>query len=333
MTNSKDFRDSDSPFGVLEFFSWDHARFGPHYRPGDAEQAAHLMQEAGVGFARFDFLWEDIEPEEGRFVFDKYDRLVDLLLEKGIKIQALLAYNAGWAGAWNQAPDPIRYGRYARAVVDHFKDRVRHYQIWHEPDSPMFWQPQDQMQTYVRVLKHVYPILKSVDPTCVIHLGGMSRSLPVCLKHIYERGAKDYFDVVNIHPFANPLTPDALGALRDLHHIVRGVLEQYGDGAKPIWFTEIGCPGMKDPLAAPNWWLGKNPTESIQAGWIGTIYSELLHWKGVEKVFWCFFRDTVNHFKSGSDFDGLVTHDFQRKPSFFAYRNAVERHRLASPQR
>jgi hypothetical protein len=317
-------RDSSSPFGVLDFLAWDHERFGRHYQPGDVEKAAALMQEAGIGFVRFDFLWEDLEPKSGFFEFSKYDHLVNTLLKHDIKTLGLLAYNPPWTGkAWNQAPDLVAYCRYAVAVVDHFKDRVRHWELWHEPDSPDFWQPQDNMRSYIKLLQHAYPLLKAADSTSMIHLGGMSRSLPMSLKEVYTLGGKDFFDVVNIHPFANPLTLGALDAVRHMHKFVCRILEDYDDANKPIWFTEIGCPGMKDAHASANWWLGANPSDQAQADWVSAVYGEPLHWKNVQKIFWCFFRETENHFKTGSDYDGLVRHDFSKKPAFEAYRKAV----------
>jgi len=38
-------------------------------------------------------------------------------------------------------------------VVERYKDRVRHWQLWHEPDNPMFWQREDQMQKYTQLLR------------------------------------------------------------------------------------------------------------------------------------------------------------------------------------
>jgi len=315
-------RDSTSPFGVLDFLSWDDEKHGSHYHGAQFQKSFSLMREAGVGFVRFDFPWDDIEPAPGRFVFDKYDRIVNAALKHDIKVLGLLVYNPAWSGqAWNHAPDPMAYARFAQRVVDHFKDRIRHWQLWHEPDNPAFWQHQDKMQGYTALLKQTYPLLKAADPSCIIHLAGMSRSLPGGLKSVYENGGQPFFDVIAIHPFANPLMPGALEALHHLYQTVRRVVEQNGDTEKPIWLTEIGCPGMRDPRAAPNWWLGKNPDETVQAEWVKTIYTGALEWAGVEKIFWCFFRDTKDHFKSGSDYDGLIRHDFSKKPSFEAYRN------------
>ncbi len=321
-------RDSSSPFGAMDFMAWDHEKFGRHYLPADVEKSAALMQKAGVRFVRFNFQWEDLEPRPGHFDFAKYDRIVGILERYDVRLQAILAYNTPSSGQpWNHAPDVPAFCRYAQAVVDHFKDRIRHWEVWHEPDNPAFWVPQDDMQSYVQLMKYVYPLLKSVDPTCVVHLGGMSRSLPMSLRHVYEKGGKDVFDVLNIHPFANPLTHGALDAIRHMHKFVLRVMTEYGDAAKPIWFTEIGCPGMSDPNASPNWWLGANPNETVQAEWITTVYSELLTWKNVQKVFWCFFRDTDGHFACGSDYDGLIRHDFSLKPAFYAYQKMSQNYR------
>ena len=329
MTN--DSRDSDNPVGVMDFLAWDHAKFQYHYTPEGVEKSAALMQEAGIGFVRFDFLWEDLEPKPGQFDFAKYDRLIDTLLRHDVRAQVLLSYNPLWSGRrWNDPPDLVAYCRFARAVVDHFKDRVRHWEIWHEPDNPDFWQPQDNMQSYVKLIKSAYPVIKAVDPMSVVHLGGMSRSLPMSLKMVYHEGGKDFFDVVNIHPFANPLTPRALDAVGHMHKFIYRVMEEYDDSQKPIWFTEIGCPGMQNPQASPNWWLGANPNEQTQAEWISTVYREVLQWKNVKKVFWCFFRDTVNHFASGSDYDGLLRHDFSKKPSFEALQKFARRPQTTS---
>lgn len=320
-------RDSNNPFGVLDFLAWDQAKFNHHYRLEDVEKSVALMREAGIGFVRFDFLWEDIEPTLGQFTFEKYDQLVAILQKNNIRTQALLVYNPSWSGKrWNEAPDLVAFSRYAQATVHHFKDRIRHWELWHEPDSPAFWQPQDNMQTYVRLLKLVYPLLKAADPTCLVHLGGMSRALPMSLKCVYEEGGKDFFDVINIHPFANPLSPNALDAVKHIYKFVLRVIKEYGDQNKPIWFTEIGCPGMRNPRDSSHWWLGANPSEEAQAAWVKALYGEVLSWENVQKVFWCFFRDVSDHFKCGSDYDGLIRNDFSKKPSFEAYRELTTRY-------
>ena len=280
------------------------------------------MKEAGVGFVRMDFLWNDIEPEKGRFDFEKYDRITDLLTRNGIKILAILHYTPEWTGKpWNTPPDPESYARYSEAVVHRYKDRIKYWEIWNEPDSAIYWEPQDDQKTYAELLKYVYPRLKKEDPTCQILMGSASQSPPALLRRLYQYGAKDSFDVVNVHPFANPLQgPGALKALKGMYSATMKVMQKNGDGDKPIWFTELGAPGVVEADSTNGWWMGKSPTEEQQARWVEAVYGEPLKWKGVKKIFWAFFRDTQDHFKNGIDSFGLLREDFSKKPSYEAYK-------------
>lgn len=321
-----DGRDSDSRFGTLEFLHWDHGWNGHHNGGDKPERSVALMKEAGVGWIRMDFLWSDVEPSEGRWDFAKYDRLVDLLLKHDIKILGLLNYNAEWSGKdWNAAPDPAAFTRYAQAVVARYKDRVKYWEVWNEPDQAIYWVPQDGMKSYAELLKSVYPAIKAEDPTAVVLLGGLSGGAVGPLRQVYRLGGKEYFDVVNIHPFVNPLRPDALKELDRIYRAVKDVMMEHGDAAKPVWITEIGAPGVPHAGAAPNWWLGENPDEAEQAKWIEELYTATAEWHGLGKIFWAFFRDTPNHFLTGTDYFGLVREDFSKKPAFEAYRRLARK--------
>ena len=317
-----DTRDSDSPFGILEFLVWNHEWNKYHY-PDDetVEKAAAMMKEAGVGFVRMDFLWDDIEPVQHQFEFAKYDRIVEILENYDIKILGLLNYNTPWsADAWNSAPNRSLYVNYAKEVVKRYKKKIKYWEIWNEPDDKLYWQPQDYMQSYTLLLKELYPALKKVDPTCVIVMGGIAKYIPQSLKHIYVNGGKDYFDVVNSHPFQDPRLPQAKYQLHGAYKGMRTVMEQFGDGDKDIWFTELGCPGINKKEKTYGWWLGVSPSEEQQAKWLSKVYRNALKWKGVKKVFWAFFRDLPGFFDSSVNDFGMVRLDFSKKPAYEAYQ-------------
>ena len=319
-----DRRDSESRYGVLDFFAWNHEWNHYHYPLSHIRQSLALMREAGAAWVRMDFLWSDIQPTPDRWEFEKYDALVDTILDSGLKILGLLLYSPSWQGElWNTAPHPEFYTDFAQKVVRRYKDRVRHWEIWNEPDHPHFWQPQDGLHAYIDLLKRVYPRLKNEDDTCLVHLAGMSKGLPDSLRQVYEHGAREAFDIAHVHPFSDPLHPESMAGMRRLYDQVHHAMREAGDGEKPIWFTEIGCPGMKDPGTTTPWWFGKNSNEEEQAEWVSTVYANALQWPGVDKVFWAFFRDTPDHFKTGEDHLGLIRRDFSRKPAFHAYQKMV----------
>ncbi len=319
-----DARSTDSPYGVLDLFSWGHDWNGHHYTPEKIERAAKMMKEAGIGIVRMDFLWNDIQPQKDKWDFQKYDRIVDILSKNDIKILGLLDYNADWAGEkWNSAPDPKLFTIYARAVVARYKSKVRYWEVWNEPDQNFYWIPSDQMKAYSALLKEVYPAIKAEDPTSLVLMGGISGNAAMTLAQLYSHKTKNYFDIVNIHPFQDPLGPDPIAQMKKEYEAVLAVMEKNGDKSKPIWFTEIGCPGVPDSKTVPKWWNGENPDEQAQAQWVEKLYGEPLKWNGVEKIFWAFFRDTPNYFLTGTDYFGLVSEDFTPKPAYQSYRKMV----------
>lgn len=319
----------DNPFGVLEFLHWSHPWNKYKYScQADLDKAVALLKDAGVGTVRMDFLWSDIEPEQGRFLFEKYDRIVDALSRNNIAILGLLDYSADWAsscGRWNSPPkDFSLFVNYASKVIQRYKGRVKYWELWNEPDSSIYWEPQDGLKSYCRLLKEVYIEAKKIDPDCKILNGGLASGLS-SVNRLYDNGAKDYFDILNLHTFDNPLNPGAIKAVTAYPKLAYKIMSRNGDAHKQIWFTEIGCPGVERGLKVSNWWNGKNPNEQEQAGWVRLVYSELLKDKNVAKVFWAFFRDCSGHWGNGVDYFGLIRWDYSRKPSFKAYKESFQR--------
>ena len=319
----------ESPFGVLEFLHWNHDWNNYKYSSKeDLARAVKLMKEAGIGWLRMDFLWEEIEPRQGEFDFAKYDEIVDLASKNNLNILGLLNYSAPWAaacGEWNCPPrDNSLFVNYAVKVIGRYKGKIKYWEVWNEPDSSTYWATQDGLKGYCALLKEVYIGAKKIDPECKILNGGLANGLSSVNK-LYDNGAKGYFDILNIHIFEDPLRENAIKPVTVYPELAYKVMLRNGDAKKRIWITEIGCPGVGQELKVNPWWQGENPSELQQAEWLERIYTELLKDKNVEKVFWAFFRDCKGHWNNGVDYFGLVRWDFSDKPSFLAYRNCFDR--------
>lgn len=322
----------DNPFGVLEFLHWNHDWNSYKYASDkDLSKAVRLMKEAGIGWVRMDFLWEDIEPQPNKLNFDKYDKIVDLLTKNNIKILGLLNYCATWAsscGKWNSPPAHNKlFVKYACLVVKRYKDQIKYWEIWNEPDSHIYWQPQDGLKRYCLLLKDVYLALKKADPQCNILNGGFAKGA-ASVNNLYDNKAKDYFDILNLHIFESPLNPGAVKRISAYPKLVYKIMKRNQDENKKIWVTEIGCPGVRRGLKIAPWWMGRNPILRQQAKWVRDVYNELLRLVYVDKVFWAFFRDCKEHWKDGTDYFGLVRWDFSRKPAFSAFRQTVSKMKL-----
>ena len=314
----------ESPFGVLEFLHWNHDWNNYKYSgKEDLAKAVKLMKEAGISWVRMDFLWGEIEPQQESLDFAKYDEIVDLLAKNNLHILGLLNYSAPWAaacGEWNCPPkDNALFVNYAARVIERYKNKVKYWEVWNEPDSSIYWSKQDGLKSYCALLKEVYVAAKKIDPECKILNGGLANGL-ASVNKLYDNGAKGYFDILNIHIFEDPRRNDSIKAVTAYPKLANKIMLRNGDCGKKIWITEIGCPGVKRGLKVDNWWQGKNPSELQQALWVKKVYSELSKDKNIEKIFWAFFRDCKEHWYNGTDYFGLVRWDFSKKPAFFLYK-------------
>ncbi len=306
------------PFGILAFLHWRHDWNNFKYSEDNLKKAVELLKESGVAFVRMDFLWEDIEPNKDTLFFDKYDFIVDLLTKKNIRILGILNYSASWAAkSWNSPPYDLKdFAAYVSQVIARYKDKIKYWEIWNEPDSKDYWQPQDDMLTYTELLKKSYLEAKKIDPTCKIVLGGMTSQGYFAIKNVYKNGGKDYFDIINIHPFVDPLNPKEQKRIYALYNNLERLKVQYDDKDKKIWFTEIGCPGLDSKIESKGWWIGKSPDEKQQAQFLYSIYTDVIELPNLEKVFWAYFRDNRDHFENDVDYFGLVRWDFSKKAAF-----------------
>lgn len=314
------------PFGMLEFLSWCHAWNNNKFPAEDLPKVTKLLQDIGVACVRMDFIWEDIEPRQGAFDFAKYDEIVGELSKSNIRILGLLDYCALWAGPrWNGPPNnPDDFVRFASRVIERYRDKVKYWEIWNEPDSRIYWQPQDDMKSYAELLKRCYRAAKRIDPSCTIVLGGLTNQGYYALKNIYRNGGKDFFDVINIHPFVNPLEPESLKRLHTLYSNVEKLKASFGDYDKKIWFTEIGCPGLAPGAQSQGWWEGASPTEKEQAEFLSLVYTDVIQLPTVEKVFWAFLRDNLGHFGTDVDYFGLLRWNYSAKPAFSVFKERYE---------
>lgn len=322
----------NNPFGLLAFLHWHHDWNSFHFPEELVKKAADQIQDLGVGMVRMDIVWSDIHVGENQYDFSRYDRLVSLLKRYDFDLLVLLHYNkvrlddAG-KEIWNQPPDSFEeFARYVGATVSHFKHQIRHWEIWNEPNHPIYWTlPPDGLKNYLRLLRLSYQAAKKADPECIVLNGGITEPIIEDVRHFYENGGKDVTDILAIHTFLDPLLPGVENAFDKILTTVQRIMKENGDQNKKVWVTEMGCPGLAQPDSVKNWWAGKNPNEAQQADWVEKQYTMVKKHPFVEKIFWAFYRDTQNMFKDGGDHLGLVRVDLTPKPAFERMKQLIKR--------
>lgn len=282
--------------------------------------AADRIVESGAGWAREDIHWWRIQPGPTTWNWEFTDQAMRELISRKINIVGVIGHPPGWVTGHTgdhpydvsfYPPSPQEFAQFAQAVVQRYGRYVHYWEIWNEPDNPLFWKPTPDAHAYAALLKATAVAIRGVDPSAKILIGGLNPFDTTFLRTIAESGAWSSFDILAIHPYVDPNTPEAgnIGAAADG---VRTLAARYG--AKPIWATEVG------------WSSGRGDHDSVgvtseqdQANYL--VRSTLLLWRaGVERIFWYTLKDDPGNpyglFALGS---GRADYSLP-KPAFIAFR-------------
>ncbi|MBR4170924.1 MAG: hypothetical protein IKR48_04675 [Kiritimatiellae bacterium] len=228
-----------NPYGVVT----DGSR--SEYRIHD--DLADLIKVGSMGYERVDWDWNACQKEkDGAFDFSKYDKLVEADEARGITVLPIVYGPPKWAyPAWQHLDG---YAAFVRETVRHYGKRIPVIEIWNEQNIGAFWDKPNPTN-YLALLKTAYVAAKEVDPSVRVALGGTAGWAHGFIHDLYALGAKDYFDIVNVHPYCYPYAPEE--PLRNGFAELRKIMAKFGDAEKPIWFTEIGWPTHEVDLSGP----------------------------------------------------------------------------------
>jgi polysaccharide biosynthesis protein PslG len=285
----------------------------------DADRELDAVAKTNATWLRVLIDWHLVEPMPGAFNWGYVDHWVDGARQRGLKVLGLIAYTPDWArapGSYFSAPpvDPATYAAFAAKVVQRYGNRVTNWELWNEPNVPLFFgNVPDRAARYAELLKAAYPAIKAVQPNSTIIAAGLSRAWapddpPTFVNAMYQLGAKGSFDAMAMHPYVYPngLAIDDHNGWSDVER-VRQLMVDNGDGAKKIWMTEIGA-----PTSAPS---AAGVSQEEQARQITDVL-----WKAAEAgfsgpAFIFSIRDvnTADQDNEQDNFGALLTSDWQPK--------------------
>ncbi len=233
--------------------------------PGGARLAR--LGDGGVGTLRINFAWGSAQSgPDAPYDWSRYDPVVKGAAENGVRVLATVYSTPSWAVATAEIP-PLGsslsgFEDFTRAAVRRYgadgtfwKDHpdvpnlpIIDWQLWNEPNSPLFWKPHPDSAQYLELLRAFSPLVKGIDPEARILLGGLfptptgGITMERFLEDLYDGGARRLFDAVAVHPYS--LTP---GKALDRVKQARDVMRRFGDADKPIWITEVGWASRGTP--------------------------------------------------------------------------------------
>ena len=242
-------------------------------------QTMEMIRDAGIGWIRQQFPWEDIErPTKGQYwdekwghsTWDKYDNIVELANQYGLQLIARLDLPPKWAhpnNPWPHTPPENfeDYGDFVYTVVSRYKGKVKYYQLWNEPNLAIEWgsKPVDARE-YVRLLKIGYQRAKDADPNAVILCAALAPTIEeswqalndqIYLQQMYDAGARDYFDIMSVMAYGLRSGPDDRRlTLNDVNFsrplLIREIMVRNGDASKAIWASEMGWNAQPESVKA-----------------------------------------------------------------------------------
>jgi hypothetical protein len=229
------------------------------------------LAEAHFHRLRRDFLWNEIEPARGTFVYTDYDRLVSEALAHSVDLLALLDYGVPWAtsvqGADDYYPpdDPADFAAFANAVATRYAGQVHDYEVWNEPNAGFrFWKPtfNGDPVKYGTLCQAAARAIAVADPTAQVAYGG---TVFMGLLKGPDFVAQSFAANPQLAPALNAFAmhaysiyPPIRGPESDVAYEVplldkiatmSGELAQAGARPVPIWITEIGWPTTSDDPA------------------------------------------------------------------------------------
>ena len=230
----------------------------------------------GVKWARCQTGWARTETEKGKYDFAWLDDVVDNLLKRGIQPWFNVGYgNPIYMGEIKGNPTavghiPLYYGEeceqawknYVKALASHFKGRVKHFEIWNEPEIKQFWQPKgaDPLE-YARLIKITADEIKSVYPEAII--GACSAGVYVD-KYVEKLMATDVaksLDFYSVHNYC--LMPEI--NFQNYINALRVLMKKNGVKAQ-IWQGETGFPSYAPPTSwVRKSWAWHSSNETMQA--------------------------------------------------------------------
>lgn len=252
-------------------------------------QALEKVAGIGVGWARVQCDWRNIEPSDNNWDWSICDSFVNQVNKNGQKPLTLLWLDSKWcrmaakddpkAKSKPQCTDE-QFNDYITQVVTRYKGKVTHYEIGNEPDLMPEWR--DDPAQYAKTLHLAYQAIKKADPNAKVLNGGLaacsgqncSKTFAPAIIGDSQYPALENLDIVNYHTYAKK---------SDMAALYKTIRSRVGN--KPIWVTEVGFPSEKAYQDARRPGYGYPAGEEGQAAYLKDVLPYLLG-LGVEKVFW-----------------------------------------------
>jgi len=260
------------------------------YTSDELRYQLNLMQEANIHWVRQLVHWDEIEPIQGEYDWEKWDEIIAVLAEfPQIELVAVLVDAPQWAiekltdlSSQRTAPpdNPQTYGDFAGVFAKRYANAIHYYQIWDEPNITLGWGNLPPNATYyVAMLQSAYIAIHANDPSAQVIVAGFAPTIEKgfdnynefdFMRMVYANGAKEFADAWAGMPYGfehspNNRTVDVAYLNMSRFVMLREIMVENGDGQKPLWASAWGWNALPENWAGrPSIWRDVTQADQIQ---------------------------------------------------------------------
>jgi len=244
-----------------------HTRLTDEVEDWKVQRTLDMVARMGASTIVELFPWAYIEGARGAFDWGGTDRIVNMAKAHGLRIIARLGIVPAWAReeqsrkGWQTTLNsliPTYYPDFARfvgAFAKRYRGVVDQLVAWNEPNLSFEWGYREvSPEEYVGFLKGVYEAAHAANPAVVVLGGALAPTLEAgginatndltFLRGIYRAGGGAYFDALAVHTYGLTAPEDEAPAPEKLNfrraELIRQIMLENGDAAKPVYITESG---------------------------------------------------------------------------------------------
>lgn len=312
-----------------------------------------LAARAGVQWERLVFPWSLVQKDGPNSWATAYftDDQVNAEVARGMDVVGVATYTPQWATSTPQAArptnvpanlylafdDPHNYwGQFMYKLALRYRDKIDAWVVWNEPDlysATLRYTWDGGVEDYYQLLKVAYLAVKKANPHARVALGGLTywfdhmdnrapyleRLLALARQDPTAAAHNDYFDVVTVHQYSNPLNVyAAILTYRD-------ILSSHGL-RRPIWVGESNVVPYDDPLTKGKIDKTLHATLDEQAAYVIQAFA-LARAAHADRM--SVYKMVDEAPEGPGELYGLVRNDGSTRPAYAAY--AVAARYFSSP--
>ena len=279
-----------------------------------------MIADAGFRWIRMDFVWEATERERGRYDFSSYDRLMKSLDEYNLRALFILdygnpLYTEGKSVRTAEAREA--FVRWAVAAAKHFSNRGIIWEVFNEPNVPLFWPPKPAADEYKALALAVGRAFHVSAPNEKL-IGPASLKIDLPFIEACFEGATINWSAVSVHPYRPNNPESAAGEYAQL----RALIDKYTAGRSQV------------PIISGEWgyssaWRGMD--EEQQANRLARQFLTNAA-NGIPLSIWYDWRDDGNDPREPEHHFGLVRYEYRSgqpivyepKPAYLAAKTLLQ---------